>query len=1070
MSRLPKWLRRPAQFYRDTLWFRSDDIDAVYGVDNLFVVANLGQLAQVQALIRFERLENNYLLILYTDANTRMSALVRDNVDEQLFGGVSLLWLPRSPNTISVKKLVYMARAYKKRLAALAPERVFLLSFDRHYAVLASLATRLGCRLALVEEGTGTYALRRVGKNIVSTRSVRLHRAERLATLCIRYMPGLRHLESALKPFVGFDDVYVAFPNLARQVFSSQNIHRFFLHAGGMTGDARTRQLVHRYQITSNDVIYVNQRYAIDPDEHAGAIVCIAQRIAKGLSCRVFIKMHPKDSARLQEAFCAHIARSRQIGRIVCIREHDFLIEPAIAVARPRGVVGIASTSLVYAPLVSKTTRVYSIAPAFLGMVCHSGKKNDNKAGAAAISAHLEILKRFEHVMILPPQFDADDLRAKQTPDETGEDEYGTVLERLNALALCEAWQQALDEVDKVLLGAASPHEADKALVYAFCPKKDSEALLIGQSPSVMNKALLRMPSPTVLSVLKMYYLARLGADGHNEEVSSLLQSIGSADRILGQVARAYADFARQDFASAADLLEQASPVLHRDIKWVLKTDLVWAHSVACAGRHDDALTIMQMYRSYAPEDDAAWFLAGARIAALRGQWQKAACHVGWAFPEGPAAMPAVIGAELFYVLLMLGSHEAAADVWNHAIPKYLNQYGAKAIQTRAAVRTPEARWLQAADAALDQLGRRYVGRAGWKMLDEAVQVLRLNGGICQDRFQRARAMLALAEDDWLLALDALDALTLTGCVSENDRVHRCICLGELGDQDGFRVALGSLADTDCTLPNTVLLQVYRHVAVREWVAAANVLAGQLGVFDGPVNGWLEPAAVLARAYRMAGDLSSAKSCLEAAPHYAGHDGTGVRKEAVLLAHAEERWEDVAVMLEAMHPGGCDGMPEWAVVAYSLALRRRGRLDKAGRFWGEAIHVKDLGVEARLECARCKILLGEWKEAARMAKTALAQSEDAPWVMAAACREGGMIDEAYRLLSLTTTRPASTPDELMLLADMAHLTGNWRTAADAWKAMLCRFAASTPAHAWGRLFELNMLCVADDVAALLRRG
>src|SRR5690606_23988175 len=99
------------------------------------------------------------------------------------------------------------------------------------------------------------------------------------------------------------------------------------------------------------------------------SVLTILSRIAEMLPCRVFVKMHPKDTPKFHEAFRAQIEQRALQDRIIYINEPDFLIEPAIAAARPRGVIGIASTSLVYAPLVCKSIRVYSIAPTFLSMV-----------------------------------------------------------------------------------------------------------------------------------------------------------------------------------------------------------------------------------------------------------------------------------------------------------------------------------------------------------------------------------------------------------------------------------------------------------------------------------------------------------------------------------------------------------------------------------------------------------------------------------------------------------------------------------------------------------------------------
>ncbi|TEA78015.1 alpha-2,8-polysialyltransferase family protein [Allopusillimonas ginsengisoli] len=406
MDRFVRWAQRAAVQFGTltrraaTAWNKHGGLrgTADTPADNLFVVSHVGQLRQVQALIRFEKLAGNYLAVLYTSANLNMPVLIEQQVNKELFSAVSRVRIPRTPNRIALKKLSVMKRIYKTLLRTVAPRSVFLLSFERHYAVLATLAKQRGCTMCLVEEGTATYKLDARGHNLSAVDDTApVWAAWRRGVM--RCVPGYRSLLPALSYFRDFDRVYAAFPELLNGVFNYRIATRFFLHAGGLTIDDRTRQLVNHYDIGGNDILFVSQRYPVNDETFCDVLVNMLALASSRLNARVFIKMHHKDRRTLYQAFRRRIDGVTNGSQpFVIFQETDFPVEPLICLARPKAILGIASTALVYTQLVSPETRAYAIGPWFLNVLPRDEANSTDASARALISEHLQILEKFPGV------------------------------------------------------------------------------------------------------------------------------------------------------------------------------------------------------------------------------------------------------------------------------------------------------------------------------------------------------------------------------------------------------------------------------------------------------------------------------------------------------------------------------------------------------------------------------------------------------------------------------------------------------------------------------------------------
>lgn len=401
IHKLKKLIFHPKELIENSMWFKKDTIDIDTTANNLFIVSHLGQLSQVESLIEYENLKDNFLVIVYTNSNGEMPKILKNKYNRQLFKGSYLLLLPDTPNDVSRKKLLFMRRNYIQVFESIKPKILYVLSFEGHYNLLVSYAKQNYCKVCLIEEGTATYK-----KETLSELSIGL--GENLKKITFNsiyffirsflFFKQVKGIKSDIKRYKDFDKLYVSFPSLIGDKFNAKEIETFFLHAGEIKNIEKIKLLIEQYQMTENDFIYVNQRYTIENQEFAKSIIIILEEVVKDFKNKVFIKMHPKDTPLLKKEFIKQIQIRNIQKEIVFIEESDFLIEPTVAVLQPRAVLGLTSTALVYVPLVSPKTNVYSIASKFLNRI---SSKSYNKNGVKTIKEHLDILRDFSHVYIL---------------------------------------------------------------------------------------------------------------------------------------------------------------------------------------------------------------------------------------------------------------------------------------------------------------------------------------------------------------------------------------------------------------------------------------------------------------------------------------------------------------------------------------------------------------------------------------------------------------------------------------------------------------------------------------------
>ena len=404
--------------------------------NNLFVLTHLGQLKQMEALINSKGIANNCLVVLYTFKNLVVPKTVHDQYSE-VFDQVIFLEIPFGINKIDFSKLRKLEKDYQRLIKKTNPQSLYLNSFEGHYAVLTSISKNININIILVEEGTATYKfnlktmvnsksndtldyrffhnkfMSTVGQTQIFKKIVKFQKNnkefykqskiffnevtkdEKFQKKLIG-IAGNQHLKASLVPFKDFDKAYASFPSLIKEGFGVKEVDYFLIHEivdEKSIEDAE--KIIDHYGIKASDILYVSQRYHLNPEQYARAVTAILTKIIKD-DQRVFIKLHPKEDKKTYDSFKYLEFVSNK--KFVVIEESQFLIESVIRVSKISQLIGLTSTTLVYGPLISPDTKSMSIAEELIRILPNSSQ---NTKGTEVIKNHLDIIKIFGNIEFL---------------------------------------------------------------------------------------------------------------------------------------------------------------------------------------------------------------------------------------------------------------------------------------------------------------------------------------------------------------------------------------------------------------------------------------------------------------------------------------------------------------------------------------------------------------------------------------------------------------------------------------------------------------------------------------------
>lgn len=397
-KKFKKFFFSPIKFFKDSWLFEYNHLEEYKKTKNLFVISHLGQLAQIEAIIEKEKLLNCVLVILYTKKNKEMPQLVRKKANKSLFNRVLLLQIPSFPNKIHIKNLIRINNTYQKIIDEIKPHRLFILSFEKHYCLLANYAKSKKILVNLVEEGTATYKYddyKQANQAILES----LNKQEKKKAFLIKTLPIFKELKPVLEIYRDFNTIYAVYPKALKNIFNAKNYVEFFLYENiNITNEVKI--INQEYRINERDIIFLNQRYPFPQDIYAKNLIKIlSNQFKNDKEQRIFIKLHPKDSEELKQALKIEIKNNNIQDNIILIDKYGFLVEGLISLSKPNAVVALTSTGLVYSNKISPETNSISIYPKLRSELLKS--INYSEAIFKEADEHYHILTKFNNISFI---------------------------------------------------------------------------------------------------------------------------------------------------------------------------------------------------------------------------------------------------------------------------------------------------------------------------------------------------------------------------------------------------------------------------------------------------------------------------------------------------------------------------------------------------------------------------------------------------------------------------------------------------------------------------------------------
>lgn len=401
------------------------------GIRNLFVVSHNNQLYHANKVACLFQGDDNVLLVLFMSKNLKMRDMIIENVRYDIFNRVETLELHKRSNNFDTKVLMHNKKIYNNILELICPDKLFLCSYEAHYAILCKLAYEKGVSVNLFEEGQASYKGLVPGYESFSLPPLRTQvfkafrdawKESRIAT----YMFGLgkfvyveiyRIFESIYKTLeytrriptlqknlllhkfpeyvLGwheFDAVYSYFPEITRNVFTAQYYHKIELSFDDPETVSVAEEIVYKYNIDERTAIFAAQHYAVPEHEYLVAIASSLQEIAKKRGWRIVVKLHPKQQAKSLDKYKKYI----ESESIVIMEEIiECPVEYIAYWSSSPAIIALTSSALLYLPHIKDGVESISIAESVLKQLDKNGRYS---SGREALRKHIKIVKAMAEI------------------------------------------------------------------------------------------------------------------------------------------------------------------------------------------------------------------------------------------------------------------------------------------------------------------------------------------------------------------------------------------------------------------------------------------------------------------------------------------------------------------------------------------------------------------------------------------------------------------------------------------------------------------------------------------------
>lgn len=385
---------------------------------NLFVVSRLGQVRNVQTFIRdFGATENN-LAVLHTDANPVLSANIDTNVRKDLFDDIVFVRQPERPLAQGPKKNRVIYKQIEDLLVRMADKGVkhlYLCNVDNYYSFFERVIRdrRLPMSLGLLEEGLGTYHI--AGKREYVKESQPgwpdvKQSALNFARAGYSVLRTFAILVGSFLSWVFRTDVFRVWGDVTTRLFVEERLrygrithfdtaHVYFpekIHTDAVAID-RIEKLDFYLEPTAppealaaipdDSIVFVSQKY-VQPLQYFQIVFKILDEM--GLRT-VYFKFHPReDLSKLMTAWDAALANYPDLHLLYPDAIQSIPVEELMMAGKAKQVIGLTSTSLMYADAFFPGVDVVSIGSRFR-QLAESGEFTVAKRDLAEFNRDLEV-------------------------------------------------------------------------------------------------------------------------------------------------------------------------------------------------------------------------------------------------------------------------------------------------------------------------------------------------------------------------------------------------------------------------------------------------------------------------------------------------------------------------------------------------------------------------------------------------------------------------------------------------------------------------------------------------------
>lgn len=406
---------------------------------NYFVVSQISQLITTKKFIAEKNISSASLIILQTPLYKDLDIKISENASQSKdFKEVIIITQPNYPMAVNRDNVKSLISAYREFLQKIEKDSFFyFFSFKNHYAIFIKLLEDFGCKISLIEEGTGTYVgliesyypkrakfhnlinvilFKRFNKRVASTTSLAsFGLLKELGSILksmllspINTVGFIKELffaelirrelyldqEGFYKTFLNgnynFDYVYLSFPELGKKIYNSDNFCFFYPHT------VPDLKLINTLDIQADDWLFVTQYYAVPDEVYASSLVDIMIEFVDKNNRRLFVKFHPRNLLSTNKRIAELIDKKGYEDKVIVIKDTLFAVEDIISIYKPEGILGLTSSALIYAPFSSSSIQVYSVTRKWLKVI----KSSTPKRVVKTIERHQLLVEKFPSIKL----------------------------------------------------------------------------------------------------------------------------------------------------------------------------------------------------------------------------------------------------------------------------------------------------------------------------------------------------------------------------------------------------------------------------------------------------------------------------------------------------------------------------------------------------------------------------------------------------------------------------------------------------------------------------------------------